>query len=247
MTYRLVATLATITPDLLLVGTVSAVLFLTAAIIAHRKAPHFQVPFFVGLCVVVSCTTLVLATGAAAQLRGSPTGPIERQAQISFWVCGQELELRDPSKWISNKIGSAEWHEHNDNIMHYQGVPHNLENDIGLGAFMEAIKGRITPFTLVVPLNEQWPLANQSTNAAIEKFIAVQRDGKYASMVNGQTCDNLPAEVQLFVVNDQSQFKIMDPPHYIISSKKAGDECLVVEFDAPKSTTERRCKEEVKP
>lgn len=243
MTYRLVAGLATSTPDLLLVGAVSAVLFLAAAAIAHRKAPNFQLPLFAGLCVVVGCTTFVLAAASTAHLKGSPTGPIERQAQVSFWVCGQQLELRDPSKWISNKIGTAQWHEHNDDIMRYQGIPRNLQDDVSLGAFMQAIKGQITPFTLVVPLNEQWPLADRSTNAAIERFIAIQRDGKYASMVNGQICNNTPAEVQLFAVTPHSQFKILDPPHYIISSKRPAEECLVVEFDAPKTVTNHRCTE----
>lgn len=247
MTYRLVAGLATAIPDLLLVGAVSAVLFLAAAVIAHRKAPHIQLPLFAGLCVVVLCISFLLAAASTAHLKGSPTGPIERQAQISFWVCGQQLALRDPSRWLSNKLGTARWHEHNDDIMHYQGIPTNLEEEVSVSAFMQAVKGQISPFTLVVPLNEQWPLADRSTNAAVERFIAVQRDGKYASMVNGQTCNNAPAEVQLFAVTDHSQFKILDPPHYIVSTKRAADECLVVEFDVPKAATAYRCTERGRP
>jgi hypothetical protein len=80
-------------------------------------------------------------------------GPVHWHADIEVWACGKEVELQDPTGFLSNKIGTATLHEHNDKRIHLEGVVVHPE-DASLGKFFQVIGGEITNDSLIVPTNK---------------------------------------------------------------------------------------------
>ena len=67
--------------------------------------------------------TLTLSTGILIgstiylNTNSDSGGPVHWHADIEFWACGNEIELRDPTGF-SNKIGTGTLHEHDDHRIH---------------------------------------------------------------------------------------------------------------------------------
>jgi hypothetical protein len=181
---------------------------------------------------------------------------------MEIWACGNELELRNPYEFLSNKVGTATLHEHNDRRIHLEGVVVDDSRDASLGKFFHVIGGAISPNTLVVPLNAPaGPLFEDDTDgdgptdgaaSLVEPYIQLGDDGfRYGRFISGETCDGQTAYVQTFVYQyDQntdtfSQQKIADPITYSISPHStvpAGD-CVIVEFDVMKDQTNKLCEQ----
>ncbi len=167
----------------------------------------------------VSLATVYLNTVSASR------GPVHWHADFEIWHCGKEIDLKDP-KGLSNKIGTPTLHEHNDKRIHLEGVV--LEhNDASLGNFFHVIGGELTPTSFTVPTNQG-----------------------ILSVVNGNTCAmGTQGAVQVFAYqvdkdNYYSQKKLTNPEQYIISpeSNVPPADCLIIEFDTPKSRTDKLCR-----
>lgn len=192
---------------------------------AARKKSHSHILFTL-IVAVVSATSLFLI-GSTVYLNtvSSSGGPVHWHADFEYWACGQELELKDPEGFLSNKIGTNVLHEHDDNRIHQEGVVVN-EGDASLGSFMRVVGGQINNNTLVFPTNEQT-----------------------LSFINGQACGDEPAEVQVFawrVTEDDYyyQTKLDNPAGYVMSphSNVPPGDCLIVEFDSYKERTDKLCR-----
>lgn len=152
-------------------------------------------------------------------------GPVHWHADTEYWACGSELQLKDPTGFLSNKIGTSTLHEHNDQRIHLEGVV-VTQDDATLGKFMRVIGGDLTSRSMVVPSTEGTK-----------------------SFVNGQKCDGKDAEVQVFAIKTTpDKFytveKLSDPAKYTITDQSnvpSGD-CIIFEFDAPKATTDKLCR-----
>lgn len=249
------------------VGSILVIVLLLIAIIVDKqkskKAKRLKLPLFVAICVVVLGTTFTISGGTVYLNVNSATGgPVHWHADFEMWACGNELELRDPYGFLSNKIGTATYHEHDDKRIHVEGVPISLPYDYSLGKFMNVVGGDITNETLVVPLNSDKFFEDgegeldgdgnpKPAPELIEPFIHTEKDGKVARFVNGQKCGEQPAEVQMFAMhfNDKAktytQTKVTDLPNYMPAKEAtvpAGD-CIIIEFAPRMDRTDKLCKQ----
>lgn len=247
-------------------ASVGLVILVTIVILLskHKKAwNHYKAVLFFLISAIVACTTLTIS-GATVYLnvKSAAGGPVHWHADIEYWACGNELELRDPHGVLSNKIGTPTLHEHDDKRIHLEGVPIDLPEDASLGKFMRVVGGEITRDSFVLPLNDDKLFENSPSdtdgdgNGApapedVQQFIVTGRDGQYAKLVTGQKCGDKTAAVQTFVYqyNDQTrtytQRKLADPANYAIgrhSNVPPGD-CIIVEFAPPKDRTDKLCKQ----
>lgn len=238
-------------------------LVLVATWATKRKKKAFKLPVFLAILIVVVGTTLTISGSTVyLNIKSATGGPVHWHADFEIWACGNELELRDPSGALSNKIGTATYHEHNDKRIHLEGVPITMPYDASLGKFMDVVGGEISKFKMVVPLNDSNYFEDQKGEEdgdgagsmyaeQIEPFISTRKDGKVATFVNGMSCGNEASEVQVFVYQynakdkTYTQTKLSDPANYAISAQSEvppGD-CVIFEFAPPKDHTSKLCKQ----
>jgi hypothetical protein len=245
------------------IGSALIIIFVVLAVLLAKKQPKVKLPLFLGILIAVLGTTGVIAGGTVyLNLNSYVGGPVHWHADIEVWACNNELELRDPTGFLSNKIGTATLHEHNDKRVHLEGVPINAE-DASLGKFMNVIGGQITKDTLIVPLNDNDKMletghgeedgdgSGGQAPEQIEPYLRTEADGKVAKFINGEYCGDQKAEVQTFVYNfdkttkTYKQTKLDDPANYAIShySDVPPGDCIVMEFAPLKDRTDKLCKQ----
>jgi len=238
------------------------VLVVITALIKGRW-PRLKLPLFLSILIITLFSTLYMAGSTVyVNLKSDSGGPVHWHADMEIWACGNELELRDPYEFLSNKIGTATLHEHNDRRMHLEGVVVDDSRDASLGKFFHVIGGAISSDALVVPLNQPaGPLfeheidgdgATDSAASLLNPFVQLGGDGfRYGRFVNGERCGEQVASVQTFVYkyDDQAktftQQKVADPVTYSIaehSTVPPGD-CVIIEFDVLKDQTNKLCKQ----
>lgn len=249
------------------VGAVLVVVLLLIAIgvekTKSKQAKKLKLPLFVAIVIVVLGTTFTIGGGTVYLNVSSATGgPVHWHADFEIWACGNELNLRDPQGFLSNKIGTPTLHEHNDKRIHLEGVPITLPYDFSLGKFMGVVGGGISNNALTVPLNDTNYFANEPGEAdgdgnpapmpeQIEPFIHTEANGKVASFVTGQKCGDETAEVQVFAMRyneaakTYTQTKVADPASYMPAKEEnvpPGD-CIIMEFSPAKDRTDKLCKQ----
>lgn len=237
-------------------------LVVASKVIAKKKYRALKKPLFIAIAATIILPTLLLM-GSTVYINtvSESKGPVHWHADIEFWVCGQEIELRDPYQFLSNKIGTATYHEHDDKRIHLEGVVGEKSRDASLGKFMEVIGGEITNKTLKIPTEESIfendldgdkPTGDQQRY--IREFLDQDDDKRYSlffSNYNSCFAGGPHAEVQTFLYrfnkdnNTYTQTKLENPAQYTLrdeSTVPPGD-CLIVEFDTPKPYTDRLCRQ----
>lgn len=249
-----------------------AVIIITAlvAIRADKKLKpkqfsKYKMPLFaVIVATTVGVTGLLTYNTAYVNLVSESKGPVHWHADIEFWACDSEIELRDPTGFLSNKIGTSTYHEHNDKRIHLEGVVIELEHDASLGKFMEVTGGYIDRQGVGIPVNEdssEWLASSdhqdgdqQSTEflGQMSSYVGENSEGKILNLRNGMdACGEGNSELQVFVytydkaTNSYTQRKVEDPASYVVRDESVvppGD-CIIVEFDSPKQATDRICQQ----
>jgi hypothetical protein len=212
---------------------------------------------------LVGSTILLFASTVYLNVKSESKGPVHWHADIEFWACGTEVELRDPRGALSNKIGTATFHEHNDKRIHLEGVVVKKSEDASLEKFMRVTGGFITSKSIGIPLNDQgesWAATPEHQDgddsqpagfAALEEYVTDGTGGEVLELGPGKKCDNQAAELQTFVyrydkaTKTYSQSKLEDPKSYIMRDEATvppGD-CVIVEFDKPKARTNKLCEQ----
>lgn len=211
---------------LLLLGSILLVLFAIIALKAKKLGDEGKKVLFLSIVIATLIPTIVMSASTVyLNVISSSGGPVHWHADFEVWSCGREIDLKDPEGWLSNKIGTATLHEHNDKRIHLEGVVLKPE-DASLGKFFDVVGGTLTPSSYSIPTSEGMLTAQ-----------------------NGDSCQSGSGEVQVFAYrtdkdNYYSQVKLPDPQNYIIapfSSVPVGD-CIIVEFDVPKERTEKMCR-----
>lgn len=235
-------------------------LVIASLVMQNKRHEALKTPLFIAITATIIIPSLLLI-GSTVYINtiSESGGPVHWHTDIEYWVCGQEIEIRDPYAFLSNKVGTSTYHEHDDKRIHLEGVVIEKEYDASLEKFMDVTGGSITSTSMVIPTNDYYiendidgdvPRGDVET---LRKFISKDADNRtILSVQNGQTCgSNQPAEVQtfLFRYNDNddtyTQTKLQDPSEYIMRDESIvppGD-CLVVEFDVTKSSTDRLCQQ----
>ena len=218
-----------ITYSLQLLALCSVILIVFAVI--SLRAKHLterwkEILFFIIVGATIIPTLFMGMTTVYLNVISSSGGPVHWHADFEVWACGNELELRDP-KGLSNKIGTATFHEHNDKRIHLEGLVME-EQDASLGNFFHVIGGSLSATSFTLPLND-------------EKTVTYR---------NGDTCaDGSTGEVQVFVFQTQedgtyTQQKLSDPASFVMAPEQSvptGD-CIIVEFGESKTRTEKLCR-----
>lgn len=257
------ATISNLSTTAVFAGSAALILLVVLAILLNKKAPGFKPLLFGLIVVIVMGVTLTISGGTIyLNVKSATGGPVHWHADIEFWACNNELELRDPHGVLSNKIGTPTLHEHNDKRIHLEGVPVELPHDASLGKFMTVVGGEVSSNSLVVPLNDEKYFEDTSEEVdgdgpgapvpeEVTPYIMTGKDGKYAKFVSGETCGGQPAEVQVFAYqfNKDSktyrQTKLERPENYKIaghSDVPPGD-CVIFEFGPKKDRTDKLCQQ----
>ena len=237
---------------------VALVVLALVAIITKHKFPDLKLPIFVLLVTIMLSPVLAIGSTTLYFNRHSESGgPVNRVAGIEFWACGNELELKDPNGFWSNKIGSATLYEQNDRQIHVNG-PIIDKTDASLGKFMYEIGGAISPSGLVVPVNSNGQITENDIDGdgasdlysyELNNFKVYDGDRTYLKFLNGDTCGGQEAYLQTFGYHfdsqnqTYSQKKVVDPTSYSIedSATVPPGDCIIVEFDKSKAQTDKLC------
>ncbi len=209
---------------IVLLASIVLVVFSALSLKIKKLTANTKKILFSTITGVVVLTTLFLSASTIyLNTVSSSSGPVHWHADFQVWACGKEYDLKDP-KGLSNKIGTATLHEHNDKRIHLEGVVVSKQ-DASLGKFFTVIGGLISSGSLLFPVN----------------------NGMLSVSSGGVCPDSSRAELQVFVYKVKNgiyyQQKLDDPASYIISPQSTippGD-CIIIEFDSPKEKTDKLC------
>lgn len=209
------------------IGTILLFYFVFVALVLYSgKGKRFKPLIFgaITLCAVIPSLFFIVSTVYLNTVSVSK-GPVHWHADIEIWACGKEIDLQDPTGFLSNKIGTPTLHEHNDKRIHLEGVV-VTEQDATLGRFFDVIGGTITDNAIAVPTNE-----------GVKTFLS------------GGTCESgEKADVQVFVYSTEdgvyTQKKISHPQSYTIApyAHVPEGDCVIVEYGPTKNRTDKLCR-----
>lgn len=189
----------------------------------RNKSEALKRLLFGSIClVVISLTGYLTYTTIQKNLASVTGGPVHWHADYRVYACGEEIELIDPSG-LSNKVGSALLHEHNDKRIHIEGAVKNLE-DASLAKFFETTGGELT-----------------------DQYLRVVTNDPAGMVKTYYDCQGEPGLLQVFVYttvdNQIKQTKIANPTQYVLSpySQAPPGDCIIIEFDKQKIKTDKIC------
>lgn len=257
-------TIAELAMNTVLVSSVTLVILTIIAILFSQKVEKLKMPLFVMMSIVMAGSTIFLV-GSTIYLNTNSYsgGPVHWHADMEFWACDNELELRDPTGFLSNKIGTATLHEHDDHRIHLEGVVVDGEIDASLGKFMHVAGGAITDTNMVVPLNDpdvgsiyedevDGDGPSDSNPDDLEPYIQNDPDlGRIAVFEDGQSCGSDISDVQVFRYSyngenkTYEQTKLDNPRDYVIfddPNVPPGD-CIIFEFGPSRDKTDKLCEQ----
>lgn len=219
------ATLTSYSLMVLAIGTVLLAILALISLKVKKLSHEAKKTLFLSIIVSTIIPTIVMSFSTIyLNTISSSKGPVHWHADFQVFACGQEYELKDP-KGLSNKIGTATLHEHNDKRIHLEGVV-VTPPDASLGKFFHVVGGELTPDSVSLP-----------TDNGLKTFKT------------GDMCGDKNVDLQVFLYKTDkdgyyTQEKLTDPAKYIMSpysSVPAGD-CVIIELDSPKDKTERMCR-----
>ncbi len=239
-----------------------------AAIVANKKTSKktfklLKLPLFLSLAATSIIATLILGYNTVhLNVISESRGPVHWHADIEFWACGSEINLRDPSQFLSNKVGTSTYHEHNDKRIHLEGVVVNKSRDASLGKFMEVTGGFINDQGVGIPINPQsskWfepansdgDTQSMAFGGRINDYVGETPEGKVLDLQNSANACGYNSKLQVFVYKydkankTYSQHKLTNPAGYVIRGEAIvppGD-CIIVEYDSPKDSTDKLCRQ----
>lgn len=237
------------------------VLLTVASLFANKKHTYLKKPLFILIVAVILSGTATLFTSTIyLNTRSYSKGPVHWHADIEFWACDVQLEIRNPSGFLSNKIGTSTLHEHNDQRIHLEGVVVDKDVDATLGKFIKVMGGSISNDSLNLPVADSiledfidGDKVDVGGVSNVSSFLKQDSDGKQVFVAkNGSLCPGeKQAELQVFVYkfnkkdNTYEQTKLENPSAYMIRDESIvppGD-CIIVEYSEAKARTNRLCEQ----
>ncbi len=257
---NLEADVRTLGVRVVLVSTVALLILVLVAGMSKNNKPHLRLPLFLLIAfTIIASTGTLFGSTIYLNTHSDSGGPVHWHADFEAWACGVQLELRNPSGFLSNKIGTPILHEHNDQRIHLEGVVVDTSTDATLGHFMNVVGGSISNEMMSYPLANSiiedqvdGDKPDSSGHAAIDGLITSDAVGMKSFVGNkGQTCDGQEAEPQVFVyqfnkdIDTYIQTKLDTPSSYVIRNESLvppGD-CIIMEFAPTKLKTSRLCEQ----
>lgn len=257
--------IATQSKQIVLVAAILLIVLIILSIALRDRVPKLK-PVLFGLlsATLILPTLYMIASTIYVNVKSESGGPVHWHAGVEFWACGTELDLRNPSGALSNKVGTSTYHEHDDKYIHLEGVVMQKNVDASLGKFLRVTGGYLTSDTIGIPLTAdeaEWFVSGDKLDGDLQGnmsatdlayYVNQATEGPVAEFSNGQSCGKQPAEVQVFAYTyneadkTYSQRKLEDPANYVIrdeSSLGPPSDCIIVEFDTPKERTDKLCEQ----
>ena len=116
---------------------------------SHMKEHGKKTVFTLVIIIVAITTFYVLAWTVVRNVASETGGPVHWHADFEIWACDEKQQLPE-SEELENKIGTSDFHHHNDYRIHLEGVPHDLE-EFDLGHFFDAIGGKFSKDGITLP------------------------------------------------------------------------------------------------
>lgn len=251
--------------QIVLMAALLLVVLVVASIALRDRAPKLK-PWLFGMlsATLIIPTLFMIISTIYVNTKSESGGPVHWHAGIEFWACGAELELRNPSGLLSNKVGTSTYHEHNDKYIHLEGNVMEKRVDASLEKFMRVTGGNISKSSVGIPLSTEesaWIAQGDKldgdqqgamSSEMLKEYIIHSTEGPVAQFTNSQKCNDSPAELQTFVYkfntanNTYYQRKLSNPSEYVMgeeSSLGPPSDCVIVEFDTPKDKTDKLCEQ----
>ncbi len=209
-------------------GTLAIIIIIAASFIMHESHHHW--PFFITAAIIVSVTGYLSIATISLNMISETKGPVHWHADFEAYKCGEKLNLIDP-KGLSNKIGTPVFHEHNDDRMHVEGVVVE-KGHVSLGEFIETVGGKLEKGYFELPTN--------TGNVAARDFEYCDENEGMLQVFLYRVTNPDPTKKSGFIYE---LVKLEDYENYVLSpyfNVPPGD-CIIIEFDKPKETTERIC------
>lgn len=219
--------------SLFLIGITSTIALLAVAIsiFYKRKTGKIKILLFLIITIPIIITTIYLA-GATLYLNkiSETNGPVHYHADFEIWNCNEKINLIAP-RGLLNRVGSNDFHEHDDDRIHVEGTIIKKE-DISLHHFFDVVGSSLSENQLTIPTDSG--------------LLQIKSPG---------FCNEKKAEIQVFLYKITNpdpkkksgflykQEKLRDFESYIISPYQnipPGD-CIIIEFSEPKEKTEKIC------
>lgn len=251
--------------QIVMIAVVVLIFLVTASILLRDRVPKLKPWLFGALSATLILPTIyMIGSTIYLNTKSESGGPVHWHAEVEFWACGTELDLRNPTGFLSNKVGTSTYHEHDDKHIHLEGVVLRKSEDASLGKFLRVTGGHLDETGIGVPLSQEasdWTVDGEKldgdaqgtmTQAELESYVTYSPDGPVAELRNGGTCNGQPAQLQAFVYsfnkqsNTYSQKKITDPADYVIrdeSSLGPPADCIIFEYDSEKDRTDKLCEQ----
>ena len=152
------------------------VLIIVSLLKGDKMPEHGKKIFFIAMVVLIGFSTLYLAGETVYEnLVSESGGPVHWHADFELWICGEKIAFKE-SEGLENKVGTNEFHHHNDNRIHIEGTVIRLE-DVSLGKFFESIEGKFTQ----------------------DEIEVIAKDGTVIDKHNGDECNGVPGTLKFFV------------------------------------------------
>ncbi len=119
----------------------------------NRYQFHKKIFFMLLILPVILSTIYLIGDTVYNSLTSESKGPVHWHADYKIFVCGEELDLADPTG-LANRIGTSALHEHNDGRIHVEGTIKELDS-VFLANYFAAIGGELEEDHLVYPTGEK--------------------------------------------------------------------------------------------
>ena len=125
----IVSDLKNISYKLIIAASVIVIVVIAVSIASKPKTEKAKIFLFLGIAVPTLIATIFSAGSTVyLNINSETKGPVHWHADYEIWNCGEKIELVDP-KGLSNKVGDAVFHEHDDDRVHVEGVVHEVGDD----------------------------------------------------------------------------------------------------------------------
>ncbi|MCI0533027.1 hypothetical protein L0Y49_02285, partial [bacterium] len=105
-----------------------------------------------GLFIIFTIAPTLYFAGGTIYLNiiSDSKGPVHWHLDFRIFKCGEEIRLAGPSEFLSNKVGTATFHHHDDMRIHVEGVVVDIY-DYELRDFFSVIGGALDEDSFTIP------------------------------------------------------------------------------------------------
>ncbi len=90
--------------------------------VKKRRPEHNRWAFGTMAIIIIISSALLIGSVMDNFLQATPQGITRQSLEVEYWVCGVEVDLRDPVSPNQSSIGSGSYFEAGDKVARFQGL-----------------------------------------------------------------------------------------------------------------------------